>query len=185
MSKKKLVFACPWEKDRLRSWSGTHNALYLSLQNYYDVVDYNTNRQGIHSFLEKVFRQLGMGDMGARRLRSNGKILAKDLAEAHSPILSFEEIPLVGDASRYIYQDLSVCILQDLRDNSPEIFNASGFGSVPRHAMQMREHMQLDYYRKASGIFTMGQWVAQELVDKYGIPTEKVFHVGGVQLRCF
>lgn len=36
-----IIFACPWGKDRKRSWSGTYYGLYTELKKLYKIIDFD------------------------------------------------------------------------------------------------------------------------------------------------
>ena len=45
--------------------------------------------------------------------------------------------------------------------------------------MQRRRKIQNEYYKNCAGIFTLGQWMHDDLIDKMGIASTKIHHVGG------
>lgn len=173
---KKMAFVCSWEKNREYSWSGTHYGLYSSLKQYFDVVDYPL--QG--SFLRKVFVKLGLlpNDFGMHDMKKQSSQFKFD---KDAVIFQFGEAPYSFNKKQFIYQDLSVCNVAYMYENQKELFPYSGYSKIPYDSIHKRKKYQSDFYfsDNCAGIFTMGKWFADFLVNEVKVPSEKVFHVGG------
>lgn len=87
--------------------------------------------------------------------------------------------PDTENINTYIYMDLSVDYVRYMSENLPEVFSVSGFQNCGKEAIKARNMSQLAYFRNSSGIFTMGRWIAKDLVERSGIPENKVYPVGG------
>lgn len=182
----KIGFVCAWDKDRKNSWSGTQYGLYSSLCKLYDVIDIDVgeNRSkfaNIHGkILRKISRFVNFDDMGLSTLKSREKVVDRALSGKEKiPLIQFDECPFEYRGRHYIYQDFHVGGVKKLAIEEPETFEISRYRGLELNALDNREHYQRDFYKKVDGIFTMGKWLANELVEKYGIPANKVYHVGG------
>ena len=95
-------------------------------------------------------------------------------------VLQFAEIlPDTKQRKTFIYQDRSVDYVNYMCHTLPQIFAVSGFQECSSKVIQQRIVIQNNYYQNCSGIFTMGQWLANDLIDRCGLSAEKVHHVGG------
>lgn len=189
---KKMIFACPWNNDtnindKTQSWSGTHWALFQSLKKYYDLYDFDTGfNHNKHTIVKlywyaiRILRKFHLwnDDMGRGR-RKLMNALAKKIPSDNAPIFQFEESPIIEGHKNYIYQDLSAITVNHIRKENPELFKICGFQRTNTEALERREKEQSEFYQQASGIFTMGKWLADYLVKNCNIPAEKVHAVGG------
>ena len=176
---KKLSFVCSWTKDRKNSWSGTHNSLLNALSKIYDVTDINI-RFTADKFFNKALRKLKVvkDDMYLASMQQADKLFS---AEEGVPVFQFHEMPYAFSNRQYIYQDLSVGYVKKMHDELPEIFACSSFENVHAAEIDARERYQRNFYLSdnCAGIFTMGRWLARELVENYGLPASKVHCAGG------
>ena len=181
----KLGFICYWDKIKEKTWSGTSYGLYKELNNYFDLydVDIGCNVKDIYTaiyiFRKIIDRILNKGDMGVflikiMRHRANKLLKAKDI-----PIFQFSELLENYNGKQYIYQDLYAGYIKKIYDEDREIFNVSGFQRYSAHAIYTREKLQHPFLMRADGIFTMGHWIANEMVRSYGLNIKKVHVVGG------
>lgn len=175
----KLSFVCHWSKDKVNSWSGTHFSLFNALMKYFDVedIDIQLTSGGV---IDKIFRKLGFikNDLQLSALIRENKTFK---ANQKYPLIQFSECPYDFNRHQYIYQDLSVGYVVKLFQKNPAVFSVSGYQDVNPDKLLKREKYQKNFYlsKHCAGILTMGKWFSKELVDEYGIPTEKVHHVGG------
>lgn len=194
MEKKKIIFACPWSKEKSVSWSGTHIGLQKALEQYFELGIYDTgyaNNQhmaGIRllSTKEKIGRRIfQINDFGIDRILFFNKLAKKRYRNDVCVSFQFEECPNSENIHSYIYQDLHVGYVKKMLETMPEIFALSGYQNRRKKDIYKREQIQREFYNNSAGVFTMGKWLADELVNSYGISQEKVFAVGGgVQHRC-
>lgn len=183
----KIGFVCAWEKDKIKSWSGTHHGLYVHLQNYFDVVDINVGDNRNQAVVlwcrikNKIKKELKIkyDDMGISAMRRRENIVRKNIKDISINLLQFEECPYVCANPHYIYQDLHVGYVKKLIEEEPEVFKISGYQRLTYEVICKREIYQKKFYENVDGILTMGKWLANELIESYGISQKKVFHVGG------
>ena len=185
---RKIIFACPWEKDKNNSWSGTHMGIYWNMCKQYKVINIDTGYYNSSSVLLKIchyydrilskFRKYE--DMGMLRQRVANKVYKKLINNLDCPILQFEECPIEnGNVNKYIYQDLNVGYVKKMFELDKKLFEISGYRKISSKYLYKREKQQREYYNTCNKIFTMGKWLEKELVEQYGLPKEKVIHVGG------
>ena len=176
---KNITFVCNWNKNREKSWSGTHLSLYRALSQYYDLIDIDLhveNKNIIYRFLKKI--GLMKDDLGIGILKKKNKTF---VSNPQYPILQFFDCPYDFNNMQFIYQDLYYGYLVNLFNQNPYIFKISGFQNCDIKKLKKRAFCQKKYFlsNNCAGIFTMGKWLANELVQNYGIPSVKVHHVGG------
>lgn len=183
----KIGFVCAWEKEREKSWSGTHYGIFTHLKQYFEVLDIDVGdcRNQI-TYLkarikDKVKREFKIkhDDMKLSAMRSRDRIVKKLINDTHMPIIQFDECPFDCENPHYIYQDLHVGYVKKMIEEQPDLFKVSGYQRLEHDAICERERYQKTFYDNVDGILTMGKWLAAELTGSYGIPKEKVFHVGG------
>lgn len=176
-----LNFIVDWEGNPEKAWSGTKNSLYRGLSNYFRIKVIEEKPLKTWSLKERFkyyfpkYRPLYTDYIKQNRRYINSK------KENESEVfLQFSEF-VKDQANRktFIYQDLVVAYLEDMKKNEPEIFNYSGFSGYSNYALSKRSELQLDYYDSASGIFVMGRWLKEWLDSRYPELRNKVHHVGG------
>lgn len=184
----KLVFACPWNKSKELSWSGTHYALYCALAKYYDIIDFDTSGNKIDSidiflyrFIKKMTELLGWKtyDMELWRYHMAERKMKKEKKLEEFPIFQFDASPLSKTRKSYIYIDLNYGFLDELYIKDQETYRSCNFNMVSHEYLVQRTEYQNEYFMHAKGIFTMGRWLAEELVSHYNLPKSKVHWVGG------
>lgn len=175
---KKLNFIVEWESPKEKTWSGTVFGLYTVLRKRFNISEINICLTG--SFLKKILRRLGLVkfDMAISELKRENAISERNIGK-NDPRFQFAEVLSPIDyPNNYIYQDLSVPYLLFLSETSPIVFAYSGFAGVNKAALSERSKMQMEYYRTCKGIFTMGEWLRDDFVNRLGIEPAKV-HCGG------
>lgn len=178
-----LYYLVEWNKIKSRTWSGTCLGLYNALKSHFQVVDIDLNPTYFNKFVAKVKRKvLGTNDMGLRNIRlSRNKI--KNLFPKSSTknfVLQFSEIAYNSpNQDTYIYIDEDANHVKYLYEKNRTDFAFSNFKNTSYSTLCKRSQSQEDYFNTCSGIFTMGKWLKNSIVERLGIPEEKVYHVGG------
>lgn len=97
------------------------------------------------------------------------------------PLLMFLEYCTSHLNDSYIYQDLSVDFISRMRETSDK--HLSKYTPLaPKTStadINKRKSMTSEFYSGCRGIFTMSQWLADDLVQNTGIDENKVHCVGG------
>lgn len=179
---KDLFFLVNWENNPQKAWSGTCYSLYKALSNHFNVKDidlYKSRRNIVLRFLQKL--KIMSNDFGYNGILQSRKFVNKKFPEISDNIIfQFEEIVTGKIFSTYLYQDLSVSYLKFLSETDSKILKYSGFNTKNiDSAILKRYNSQIEYYKSCKAIFTMGKWLKKDLVERCGIPDNKVFHVGG------
>ena len=170
-----------WGDDKQRTWSGTNWGLYTALRKKVPVIDVNL-ADFKPSVLERIKRKLGKqvpADLDLSSIYRQQAALNNKTWEG--VVLQFAEVredTLL--APTFIYQDLSVDYVHYMSWNLPDIFSCSNYQMVAPQYIEERRAMQNNYYiNHCHGIFTMGHWLADDLIQRTGIVPEKVHVVGG------
>lgn len=175
---KELVFLTKWGNVKERAWSGINWSLYNALSKYFDIYDINLSlsKTIIDRILDKAFP-----DIYFRETKKNGKYAIQQInRERATNIFQFaENIFDKENLSTYIYQDLSVSYVEYMMDNIPDVFAVSGYQYRSPVAIRKRAIYQNKYYQQCKGIFTMGRWLAEDMVNRCHIEPAKVHPVGG------
>lgn len=177
---KKLYFVVDWDSPRERTWSGTVFGLYSSLKRHFLLHEVHVNLKGI--IFRRILQKLKYlkNDLSLNCIKRERKRLTKRNLDKDSIILQFAEVFDSQEyPNNYIYQDLSASYLLYLSHTSPHIFQYSGFAGVSNDAISKRAEEQYEYYKSCNGIFTMGEWLRCDLINRIGIPSDKVHCVGG------
>lgn len=170
----KLNYIVEWGGNRLKAWSGTNNSLCAALSSHYDLKEYELKGDSIWTKLTNRF--LHKKDLGLKKILFN----RKQLDSLTGTTFQFVDIlKTTPERPTYIYQDLCVNFLNNLRINKNPSFQYSGFQIVNPHTFDKRSKMEVDYYQGATGIFTMGRWLAKYLSSTFPEFSDKVYHAGG------
>lgn len=94
-------------------------------------------------------------------------------------VFQFYEASVTDNTINFIYQDLCMQCLIDLREKDFSTYNKTEFTAYDYKKMCIRAEQQRKYYDVCSAIFTMGEWQAKYLIEKCGVNKNKVFSVGG------
>lgn len=177
----RLNYCANWGGDRRRTWSGTTWSLEQALGKRFAVSEVDLSSPTFSDrLLSKVRRVVGAGDFDLGFLRKEQRIFDRAPHPKADVWFQFGEIPRpIGGERHYVYQDLVVEWLARCMRNDPETFAWTGFAGMTEKAMELRAELQRELYERAAGVFTMGRWLADFLVDEMGLPAEKVHHAGG------
>ena len=175
-----LVFACNWGNKKKIAWSGTIPGLYKELQKYYAVERFDINVRHPLLIPLRCLEKLGFGRFDMLYMKYYSRAFIRRYhAKEGCRVFQFDECPAVPWTESYIFQDLSVGFLLDIYENKPELIPYCGLENLSRKYLLKRTKSQEAFYQNASGIFTMGQWLADYLAGQQGLPGEKVHAVGG------
>ena len=176
---KELVFLTKWGNDKERAWSGINWSLFNALSKYFDIDDINLSLAKKNIF-DKIINKT-RSDIFFRETKRCGKYAIQNIKRGKSAtIFQFaENIFDTNSLSTYIYQDLSVSYVEYMMNNMPEIFAVSAFQNQSPSAIRKRASYQNKYYQQCKGIFTMGRWLAEDMVNRCKIDQTKVHPVGG------
>lgn len=177
---KKLLYLGNWGKSDEYAWSGTMSGLYKGLKNSFDVERLDINAKTPALFLLRCLEKMKLGRFDTLYVKYYNRVYARKYSSrADNIIFQFEESGSYEWGKSYIFQDLNIKFLLEMYKNQPEVFRYSGLDNLSLRYLLKRSKTQSEYYQKASGIFTMGQWLADYIVEKEGLSCDKVHAVGG------
>lgn len=176
----RLVFVSNWGNKKKAAWSGTVPGLYHELQKHYAVERFDINVRIPCLLPLRCMEKLGLGRFDMEYMKYYTRVFEKHYsAEEGRKVFQFDECPSVPWTDSYIFQDLSVGFLLDIYENHPELIPYCGMENLSRRYLEKRAASQKAFYQQVRGVFTMGRWLADYLVEKEGLPREKVHAVGG------
>ena len=183
-----IYFINYWEKIRKEEcWSGTPYSLLNALKAYSSSLlpldlEYNIPQIYLKKIVHAIENILSVdgSDLIERMIETN---IQNHFFKFHSnpgPAIAFSECNSSKLQDTYFFIDCSVDFAYRCF-NSPKLFSQY----VPLNGrrnfslISQREKYARNCYQKCKGIFTMGQWIADDLVNVTGIPYQKVHCVGG------
>ena len=174
-----LFFCVSWDKIKERTWSGTCYSLYKALSRIYRFSEISLSH---NSLFWKILRKLKLyNDFDINYVIKNRRYVNKKIKnKKHSIVFQFTDIVYDTDSiSTFVYQDMSVSYIKYLYYHNPLILKYSGYGNLSLQVIEKRNKMEEEYFKNCSGIFTMGKWYKNFLIQHCNIDSQKVHHVGG------
>ncbi len=156
------------------AWSGTPMGLYTTL----------SKRLKLHLLdgcakTNRVEQTLNGMSMGLVRLHSITRLIDRTDIPDHTPIFAFGEYSSRRVQDTYCFQDLSVDYLLRLRQSGNPAASYAFKKVIPTFIAERKNKKAKEFYKNCAGIFTMSQWLHDDLIHNTGVPAEKVHHVGG------
>lgn len=182
MSLHSIYFLVAWASKKQRTWSGTCWGLFQALSSITDVRDIciTVPTPLIIRLLRKL--HLMKDDSDIHRLKKQRAIASPIIKEEghKDALIQFGDV--IDDSCgtpTYLYIDMSADAMVHLMKSDPSTFSVSGRQVCSAKTLIKRASIQNKYFENCSGVFTMGQWMADDLIHRQGIAYEKVHHVGG------
>lgn len=181
----KIIFICQWDGNKEKTWSGTTYSLLKALRKYNDVIEIDMSLNKAEIFILRAFSvrfsKSGIKcnfDFSPLTIKyKNMKLKRKLKAYGNMPKLCIGDFGIIKDT--FYYADLTIDTLLNLRKQYSDIKEYINFSYVPESRMIKRRNSQMEYFNIVNGIFTMGHWLRDSLIEESGINKEKVFQVGG------
>lgn len=172
---KDLTFLVSWGKNKETAWSGTNYSLYKALCKHYNVRDVNlSGNRWLNALMRRLLRLDGTSMEYYRR-----HLLGKKLRSTKGDIFQFSEVLSDNETRKtYMYVDNTVSYVNFMRNQMPDTFAVSAFQDTDSEIFSRREKEQNEYIRNCSGLFTMGFWLRDWLIQQ-GFPANKIHAVGG------
>lgn len=179
----KLIYVCTWDKIKETTFSGTTYFLFKALKNKIEVEDYDVKLNLVQKVINKLSSiRLINGRIVFIKLfnRFENYIYQKKMDKIKNGDNKVLQIGSFGvcDSPFCTYQDLSIDSLIYFKENKPELFKYSGFQNVPVKMLQRMNVRQKKLYDKAEYLFTMSEWLRENLIQYTGIDERKVYSVG-------
>ena len=114
---------------------------------------------------------------------SNVKFIARAISRhsipADAPLFVFGEYQSKYVKNTFVYQDLSVDYLLRSRIQHTPAENYIISSNISTDSIIQKQNIANQFYHECAGIFTMSEWLRNDLVNNTGIAPNKVHHVGG------
>lgn len=184
-----LYFLRKWsENGREATWSGTPNGLLNALNENIGrekIKAINLSFNGCDKIIVKtvhgLFKLLAIdGCEIIDNLVENRKVNKMLKDNDGEPIIVFGEYKTNRTKDMYIFMDCSVNYTYRCHTNNVEFSQYMPFSRTRKYSLlSVRDKRARLFYQKCKGIFTMGQWLADDLINCVGITSDKVHCVGG------
>ncbi len=184
-----INFIYDWEKEGTNKkycWSGTPYGIYQSLSDIIKVNEYVVSYSILQSgmiFLQRIFNRFThTNDFYILKTKLGQKnIDSKMKLNMSVPNLMFLEYNSKVISDTYIFQDLSVDFVFRFTSQNPEM--RKYIGCIPEGTtdskIRERVYMTKSFYQNCKGIFTMSEWLKNDLIKNTGILQDKIHCVGG------
>lgn len=182
-----MKYIAEWEKDKEKTWSGTTLSLLNSLEKHTMVQEISLNKPTIIKKIDYALKNFLVSKTISLNMNFNIEYLHAQEREvinsknfnnkSENMILQMGDIAAIPGSS--IYQDLSIGSLLHMKKIQPQAFEYSGFKEIADKKLNQRYKLQMVRYENAEHILTMSKWLRNYLVEVEGLPSSKVFHVGG------
>lgn len=174
-----MFFVVNWGgKNKERAWSGTNFSIYKALSKNFELEEIEIKTPKL---ISKVLGKLGLDWFTKEFVFSKIRRLKRI---SSGTVFQFGEVyHNTSKVHTYIYQDLSVSYVKFMKDNLHDVFEVSAYQDAYPKVIDKRADLQNKYYKSCSGIFTMGEWLRDFLIEQ-GIQKEKVHAVGaGINVK--
>lgn len=176
-----MNYCADWGANKKAAWSGTRWALEQALRKRFEITDIELEPPNLsRRIIDRAAKRAGLWDFGMSRLARQQQKLDEKVSAAGDVWFQFGEVPMPREGElHYIYQDVAVEWVARCSVENPEIYRWTPFWGISPRAMAERLALQRELYSRVTGIFIMGKWMVDYLVNEVGVPSEKVYHVGG------
>lgn len=178
-SRNTIYYVCPWGHNPAHSWSGTYLALSNALKKQSNLIDINVKEKKI-TRIKQIFNRhtsfvkyyFSYDDI--KNFDPWGKKL---IPSENADVFSFFEMDIPRKNRGYVYQDMCIDYIDNviLKD---ALLTKCFRKNVSYKVINIRKAKQKEYYKECQGIFVMGEWLKRYMIDKMGIPAEKIHCVG-------
>ena len=180
-SKLSINYVYEWTEPREQCWSGTPYGLYKSLSSLCCMADVDLNRKfnsaslnrlaaKLRHFFRKLLFALLRSDSNYIIKRITEKSLSKKL-NSKAPSLVYTDYLCKDTEKMFVYQDLSVNFDIRYAQNHPD-------GYLPYESRKILTKRSLAhekiFYQRCAGIFTMSEWLKEDMIKNIGIDPEKI-----------
>lgn len=183
---KSLVYICQYGAKREKAWSGTYLKVYNELLSFFRVEEVDCHVSLVTRMRMKLAKKISVFgyDFMINDFKRSYKRINKKYDNENYCSFQYCETPIKENVHSYIYQDMCIEYLDAnilSREALRKLYPIKRFS---KSVVAIRRKEQNEFYADCAGIFTMGQWLADYLVNSMGIPSEKVHCVGaGVDIN--
>ena len=157
--------------------------LYTSLAKYYNVEDIDISHINSPFYnrvcvrLSKMFK-LKLDDIELSLVNRTKKFFFNNGPTEGKYFQFYESIEDNQITETYMFIDESLDHVLYMYHNQPDVLAKSNYANVNLKHLTERCKHQNEYLNKCAGVFTLCHWLVKDLVERTGIPAEKV-HYGG------
>ena len=181
----KISFVCEWGADRKNCWSGTPYGVFCALQNYYEVVDHPVK----FSFFEKLltrFKKMLRKVFKVKFdfefeyiVRMEKHLKRLDVKDDEKAVIMFGCFNNFCIDKSYVYQDLTMSYLVDMRTKNNELIKFSPLANVTSDTyLKKTLKNEKQFYANCKGLFVMSHWLCDYMKNSGSISPDKVHFVG-------
>ena len=177
-----------WENSKADTWSGTPLGILLSLQKLHGkkkIKDIAVSQKKVQRILCKIARGVGkvfhINECEVIEHKIDDRIVKKHLMDCHDEpnIMFTEQLSKYIDNS-YLFIDCSVDFAYRCQKGGETFSQYVPLKKTGKYSLIHIRRKRADvFYKKCRGIFTMGQWLADDLVKNTKVDEKKVHCVGG------
>ncbi len=175
-----MNFIFEWgNNNREMCWSGTPYGIFKSISSYTAINDIEIPQRFMHRIRSVINRFVYGNDFNIASTLEGEKYINKRGECEIGPNLVFLEYNAKCIKDTYIYQDCSVDYIIRLKNQGEDFARFSPLPSnVNQRGIAKRREMTRQFYDNCKGIFTMSNWLADDLINHSGIPEKKVHVIG-------
>lgn len=184
-----IIFVRKWSGGgKETTWSGTPIGLLTSLKERCNpkqvkeiAVEYGCIAMLITKFARGLYKVFSIDGCDVVERKIESLIVNKELKNTKDiPVIVFSECFTSNIEDTYVFLDCSVDYAFRCNESNGEYARYVPFAKRRKHTLiRLRNNMAIDFYKKCKGIFTMGEWLAEDLIYNTGIQESKVHVVGG------
>ncbi|MBB2183540.1 glycosyltransferase family 4 protein [Lachnospiraceae bacterium MD1] len=167
----KLSYVCTWNKIKELTWSGTTFYLMKAMEKYFDLTNYDIQMDYPNGTIVNHNSSLGRAILS----RKAKKILKESDANI---VFQIDDYVIMEDKINCIYQDLSIDSILYHSKYKRDIFLHSNFEEVDEELLENRNKWQKQFLDKVDFVFTMSEWLAENLIHYTKLPPKKIHVVG-------
>lgn len=176
----KIIFSCPWQRNKETSWSGTHRAVYNRIQNYYPIMDFDWGDNQPYTFVSKIFGKLTKKNQLLNIAKHFNKRIEKKLKGSQYDSLQFSFVPDLPNVNSFVYMDLCYPYILQRKKTRPEVFLHSSWQKYSDSELVLLSEKTEEFFSHPNvHVLARGHWYADWLVDSKLLPKDRVHQVGG------
>ena len=172
-----IYYICQWGNNRSKAWSGTNLALLNALKKKCKVIEVDVKQKLSTKVAGILYSHTKFVKYGFWYDDIRGFNPSKKIPSHNADILSFFEMNIPEKDRGYIYQDMCVDYIDKVVLKDEKLKNCFR-KNVSHKVIKIRKEKQKEYYKNCSGIFVMGKWLKEYLIEHMGINEEKIYCVG-------
>lgn len=177
-----------WGKNKADTWSGTPLGLLMGLQKIHGadkVKDVAVSTNKIQKIICKIALGIGkvirINECEVTEHKIDDKIVKRLLKDCHDqPNIVFTEYLSQYICNSYLFIDCSVDFAYRCQNDGESFSRYVPLRKTGKYSLINVRRKRADFfYKQCKGILTMGQWIANDLIQNTQVEENKVHCVGG------